>query len=250
MLINRIYRKLPNFLHFNTSMKIKNFTETDVEFDHITRLYNLVSHDDKEHVDDMKEGWAVIDRSLQRDRLLLYDGDNVLGYLGYAQGRDENHRNCYFNIFLDPQYNGNGYRQILYDRMREEIKTFDCNKLYADLYEHPNYEEYKKFLLKNKFSIGLKIREYSLWTHPGLFSMILVSMDFEALNGNSRVQDASHRVLALAHEMGGSMEYVHGVGTKLSYLMEEEMGSGLEFLRTIKETIDPNNIMNPGKMGL
>ena len=46
------------------------------------------------------------------------------------------------------------------------------------------------------------------------------------------------------------MEYVHGVGTKLSYLMEEEMGSGLEFLRTIKETIDPNNIMNPGKMGL
>ena len=41
-------------------MKIKNFTETDVEFDHITRLYNLVSHDDKEHVDDMKEGWAVI----------------------------------------------------------------------------------------------------------------------------------------------------------------------------------------------
>ena len=73
-------------------MKIKNFTETDVEFDHITRLYNLVSHDDKEHVDDMKEGWAVIDRSLQRDRLLLYDGDNVLGYLGYAQGRDENLR--------------------------------------------------------------------------------------------------------------------------------------------------------------
>ena len=143
-------------------MKIKNFTETDVEFDHITRLYNLVSHDDKEHVDDMKEGWAVIDRSLQRDRLLLYDGDNVLGYLGYAQGRDENHRNCYFNIFLDPQYNGNGYRQILYDRMREEIKTFDCNKLYADLYEHPNYEEYKKFLLKNKFAIGLKIRESSL----------------------------------------------------------------------------------------
>ncbi len=100
------------------------------------------------------------------------------------------------------------------------------------------------------FKLGVKITEYSLWTHPGLFSMILVSMDFEALNGNSRVQDASHRVLALAHEMGGSMEYVHGVGTKLSYLMEEEMGSGLEFLRTIKETIDPNNIMNPGKMGL
>ena len=143
-------------------MEIKNFAETDFEFKEITRLYNLVSHDDKEHVDDMKEGWAIIDKSLKRDRLLLYEDDNVLGYLGYAQGRDENHRNCYFNIFLDPQYNGKGYRQILYDKMREEIKTFDCNKLYADLYEHPNYEEYKKFLLKNKFAIGLKIRESSL----------------------------------------------------------------------------------------
>ena len=53
-------------------IKIKNFTETDVEFNEMTRLFNLVSHDDKEHVDDMKEGWAVRDKSLIRDRLLLY----------------------------------------------------------------------------------------------------------------------------------------------------------------------------------
>ena len=143
-------------------MEIKNFAETDFEFKEITRLYNLVSHDDKEHVDDMKEGWAIIDKNLKRDRLLLYEDDNVLGYLGYAQGRNENHRNCYFNIFLDPQYNGNGYRQILYERMLEDIKAFDCNKLYADVYEHPNYEEYKQLLIRNKFYIGMKIRESSL----------------------------------------------------------------------------------------
>ena len=77
---------------------IKSFSETDFEFQKITRLYNLVSHDDKEHVDDTKESWETNDKNLQRDRLLLYNGDNVLGYLGYAQGRDENHRNCYFNI--------------------------------------------------------------------------------------------------------------------------------------------------------
>tara|TARA_B100000315_G_C14521871_1_gene561948 strand:+ start:114 stop:1079 length:966 start_codon:yes stop_codon:yes gene_type:complete len=143
-------------------IEIKQFCETDFEFQEITRLYNLVSHDDQEHVDDMKEGWAIIDKSLQRDRLLLYNGDSVLGYLGYAQGRNENHRNCYFNIFLDPEYNGNGYRQILYERMREDIQSFDCNSLYADVYEHPNYEQYKQFLIKNKFYIGMKIRESSL----------------------------------------------------------------------------------------
>ena len=143
-------------------IEIKKFKETNSEFEEVTRLYNLVSHDDKEHVDDLKESWAVNDKSLQRDRLLLYNGDIVLGYLGYAQGRNENHRNCYFNIFLDPQYNGNGYRQLLYDRMLEEIKSFDCNRLYADIYEHPNYDQFKKLLLKNKYYVGLKIRESSL----------------------------------------------------------------------------------------
>ena len=142
--------------------EIKKFTETDFEFSEFVRLYNLVSHDDKEHVDDMKEEWAIRDKNFQRDRLLLYKDGMVVGYLGYAQGRDENHRNCYFNIFLDPEYNGNGYRQLLYERMLEDIKSFDCNKLYADVYEHPNYEEYKQLLLKNKFYIGMKIRESSL----------------------------------------------------------------------------------------
>ena len=42
-------------------IEIKNFTGTDFEFNEVTRLFNLVSHDDKEHVDDMKESWAVND---------------------------------------------------------------------------------------------------------------------------------------------------------------------------------------------
>ena len=44
--------------------KIKKFTGTDFEFQEVARLFNLVSHDDQEHVDDMKEGWAVRDESL------------------------------------------------------------------------------------------------------------------------------------------------------------------------------------------
>ena len=141
---------------------IKSFSETDFEFQEITRLYNLVSHDDQEHIDDMKESWAVRDQSLKRDRLLLHDGDEVPGYLGYAQGRNENHENCYFNIFVDPSHDGNGYRQLLYDRMLKDIQTFSCNRLYADIYEHPNYDQFKKFLIHNEFRIGLKIRESSL----------------------------------------------------------------------------------------
>jgi FAD/FMN-containing dehydrogenase len=50
--------------------------------------------------------------------------------------------------------------------------------------------------------------------------------------------------------MGGSMEYCHGVGVKLASHMKEEHGYGLEVMRQIKKVLDPNNIMNPGKMGL
>jgi FAD/FMN-containing dehydrogenase len=46
------------------------------------------------------------------------------------------------------------------------------------------------------------------------------------------------------------MEYTHGVGTKLAPLMAEEHGCGLEIMRRIKATLDPNGIMNPGKLGL
>ena len=50
--------------------------------------------------------------------------------------------------------------------------------------------------------------------------------------------------------MGGSMEYTHGVGVKLAALMAEEHGYGVEVMRRIKKTLDPNGIMNTGKMAL
>ena len=64
------------------------------------------------------------------------------------------------------------------------------------------------------------------------------------------LEETIDELLHLVHEMGGSMEYTHGVGVKLAPLMGEEHGYGVEVMRQIKKTLDPNNIMNPGKMGL
>ena len=89
--------------------EIKKFTETDFEFNEIARLYNLVSHDNKEHPDDIKDAWAIGDKSLIRDRLILYKDEKVIGYLGYSQGRSENNQNCYFGI-LQYKYE---YRKVL-----------------------------------------------------------------------------------------------------------------------------------------
>ena len=142
--------------------EIKKFTETDFEFQEIARIFNLVSHDYKDHPDNIKDDWEIRDKSIIRNRLFLYRDNVVIGYLGYHQGRDKNKQNCYFNIFLDPTFNGDGYRQQLYDQMLQEVQVFSCRRLYMSIYEHKNYDQSKKFLVKNGFENNFKIRESSL----------------------------------------------------------------------------------------
>jgi FAD/FMN-containing dehydrogenase len=64
------------------------------------------------------------------------------------------------------------------------------------------------------------------------------------------LEDTIEELLQLAQQMGGSMEYTHGVGVKLAPLMAKEHGYGLEVMRQIKQALDPRNIMNPGKLAL
>ena len=80
--------------------------------------------------------------------------------------------------------------------------------------------------------------------------MRLGSEDGSTPNAQLALEEAIEELLRLAQQMGGSMEYTHGVGVKLASLMAEEHGYGLQVMRQIKQTLDPNNIMNPGKMGL
>ena len=56
------------------------------------------------------------------------------------------------------------------------------------------------------------------------------------------------RILSLAQDMGGSMEYCHGVGVKLAHLLPREMEGGYEAATAIKKALDPHSIMNPGKL--
>ena len=110
--------------------------------------------------------------------------------------------------------------------------------------------EYRRRCRQLAAERGLHVREYSLWTQPELFSMILVDVAMEERGEPGQLPIASDEVLSLAQDMGGSMEYVHGIGTKLVHLMPRELGGNLEALRSIKSALDPHNIMNPGKLGL
>ena len=142
-------------------IKIKKFTEIDEEFKELARIDNLVNHDSINHPDDDKDSWKIRDKSLIRDRLLLYDKDILIGAIYYSQGRDENNKTTFFTLNLDPDYNNNGYRKLLYNKMLEKVKIFNCNKVHTSIYNHPNYEEVKKLIIKEKFKLVQTNREYS-----------------------------------------------------------------------------------------
>jgi len=97
---------------------------------------------------------------------------------------------------------------------------------------------------------GVVLQESGLWVQPELFSMRLAAENDALANAQLALEETVEALLRLAQQMGGSMEYTHGVGIKLAPLMANEHGYGLEVMRQIKRAVDPRNIMNPGKMGL
>ncbi len=62
----------------------------------------------------------------------------------------------------------------------------------------------------------------------------------------NRVWDLAIRA---AIREGGVINEHHGVGLKLGRLMKELYGPAMSVLESVKRELDPNNIMNPGKMG-
>ena len=97
---------------------------------------------------------------------------------------------------------------------------------------------------------GVRVIEYAIWSRPELFSMLIVSESSVTSGSRERLGQAVEQVLLLAQDMGGIMEYCHGVGIKLNHLLAREMGVGQEVAQAMKQALDPNNIMNPGKLGL
>jgi FAD/FMN-containing dehydrogenase len=97
---------------------------------------------------------------------------------------------------------------------------------------------------------GVRLQESGLWVQPELFSMRLGAEDGVTPNARLVLEETIEELLRLAQQLGGSMEYTHGVGIKLAPLMANEHGYGLEVMRQIKHTVDPHNILNPGKLAL
>lgn len=64
-------------------------------------------------------------------------------------------------------------------------------------------------------------------------------------------ETVSKRLVERTIELGGTSTGEHGVGTgKREYLVEEHDEAAIEAMRSIKRGLDPNGILNPGKIFL
>jgi glycolate oxidase len=65
----------------------------------------------------------------------------------------------------------------------------------------------------------------------------------------SRVHKAVDEIFEAALRFGGTLSGEHGIGVaKMKYLGDELGQSGLNLMRTIKQSLDPEYVLNPGKM--
>jgi D-lactate dehydrogenase (cytochrome) len=62
------------------------------------------------------------------------------------------------------------------------------------------------------------------------------------------VESLTDRLVERALSMGGTCSGEHGVGIGKMRFLAREHGEGLDVMRTIKQALDPEGLMNPGKL--
>jgi len=77
---------------------------------------------------------------------------------------------------------------------------------------------------------------------------VQVMIDTEDRGEVERAEAFVGRLNMRAIGMDGTCTGEHGVGQGKSGYLVHELGSGIDYMRTIKAALDPHNIMNPGKI--
>lgn len=109
-----------------------------------------------------------------------------------------------------------------------------------------------KRVVETEFPMAIYIGHFSHWYEWGcmLYARFIIDHPpqdaHEAAQLYNRIWD---KCLRAAMREGGLLNEHHGIGLKLGRLMKELYGPSFNVLERIKKAIDPDNIMNPGKMG-
>jgi FAD/FMN-containing dehydrogenase len=96
-------------------------------------------------------------------------------------------------------------------------------------------------------SYDLKITEYCIWGKPQYFSMMVKPNNIHNKKSQENLHEGSKKLLELSCYLGGITEYCHGSGLKNKEFIRTELGEAYSISMRLKKTLDPYNILNPGK---
>jgi alkyldihydroxyacetonephosphate synthase len=115
----------------------------------------------------------------------------------------------------------------------------------------PAYHALQEAVAKPYAARGLKLRSHlSHWYPWGAMiygRFVLPDGGPDAVTLHDRIWKDG---VTAALDAGAVINDHHGVGLKLAPYMAAQHGAGLDVLRRIKVALDPNGVMNPGKLGL
>jgi alkyldihydroxyacetonephosphate synthase len=127
--------------------------------------------------------------------------------------------------------------------------TLDVVATYARV--EPVYEALHRAVREPYSDAGLELRmhfsHWYLWGTMIYGRFVVPDGGADALALHDRIWEDG---MTAALDAGGVMNDHHGVGMKLGPYMRRQHGGALDAMRQLKAALDPNNIMNPGKLGL
>jgi FAD/FMN-containing dehydrogenase len=85
--------------------------------------------------------------------------------------------------------------------------------------------------------------EIAVFTQPELLNVYFLKPRGAGDVGRDDMELAVDELIHLCHAMDGSMEYCHGIGTRLARFLPEEMGAALEVYDRIKSALDPRGVL-------
>ena len=79
---------------------------------------------------------------------------------------------------------------------------------------------------------------------------VVFALEPDNRNELTEAQQLSHQIVDIALKMDGTCTGEHGVGVGKRNALEKEHGEAVDLMRAIKHALDPQNLMNPGKVFL
>ncbi len=151
-------------------IKIKSWNETFADAQKMCNLENLIAHDYIPDPQEIMKNWAVRDTNYYRDKLIAYKEDEAVGCIHIIQGRKENNHIAYFDMYVHPLYQHQGIGTKIFNEFVKRVKNVACTHVHSYVYDHPNWDSGKAFLLKNGFEHLSTNREYELSLQQADFS--------------------------------------------------------------------------------